>query len=233
MKQPAGTACKALNFDEEEHRYTDDEGREYLSVTTLLATLFPFDRDAIAERVIASPSSEYFGMAKEDVLEQWERSASLGTEVHIAIENWINSSSHPEQAYLAPLVNQFSRLGFAGELDSEVQVWDEAMLLAGTVDIIEKRPDCWVVWDIKTSKSIQGDTLTKYSMQLEIYRRMTEQLHGIPAQVGGIIWFADYVRQRERAQLKIVHPADVGSLVDDLLVRRREELTAGRPDNPA
>jgi ATP-dependent exoDNAse (exonuclease V) beta subunit len=217
-----------INFDAEHHRYTDSQGQEYLSVTQLLSRMFPFDKEKIAEKVIQNPNSRYFGMEKGDVLQEWADSASRGTEVHEAVEEWINTQATTENEVIAGLVEQFSNLKFAGPLHSEILVSDSSLRLAGTVDIVEERDDVCLVWDIKTSKAIGGDVLLKYSMQLEIYRRLVEMHFQKPTQVGGIIWFEDYVRRGGNTRLKIVEIGFCKPQVDSLLSERQRELAAGQ-----
>lgn len=58
-----------LTFTEEDHRYFDNEGRDYVSVTTLVKSAFPkFDAQAAAKRV-----SLREGGGPHGVLAPWER----------------------------------------------------------------------------------------------------------------------------------------------------------------
>lgn len=213
-----------IHFDEATHRYTDAEGRAYLSVTQLLERMFPFDREGIAAKVVANPNSQYFGRAVEDVLAEWTAAADRGSEVHYAIETFIKEGREPENPELLPLLAQFKTLSLSGEILSEQRVWDESLMLAGTVDLIERRDAECVIWDIKTSKRISGDTHLKYSMQLEIYRRMAEKRLGLPARVGGILWYEDYVRRGPESLLTRMTPCDCLRSVDALLREREVEI---------
>lgn len=217
-----------IHFDPQHHKYTDSDGQEYLSVTRLLSRMFPFDKETIAEKVISNPNSRYFGMEPADVLQEWADSATLGTEVHEAVEAWINKKTSPENAVMASMVEQFGRLRFEGPLLAETLVWDSSLRLAGTVDIIEERDDLCLVWDIKTSKAIAGDVLLKYSMQLEIYRHLVELRFEKPARVGGIIWYEDYVRRRGETRLKIIENSLCKRQVAALIVARQHELAANQ-----
>ncbi len=213
-----------IYFDEAAHRYTDADGREYLSVTQLLERMFPFDREGIAAKVVANPNSQYYGRSVDDVLAEWTAAADRGSEVHSAVETFIKRGREPQDPRLLPLVAQFKMLSLSGELLSEERVWDESILLAGTVDLIERRGDECVIWDIKTSKRISGDTHLKYSMQLEIYRRMAEKRLGLPARVGGILWYEDYVRRGPDAVLTRMSPCDCSRSVESLLRERELEV---------
>ena len=214
-----------INFDPKEHRYTDDEGREYLSVTQLLERMFPFDRDEIAAKVSANPNSRYFGMPTQDILAEWSAAADKGTEVHEAIETWIKDGRTPKDPALVPMVEQFAKLPLGDDVLSEERVWDESLRIAGTVDLIERQAGECVIWDIKTSKRIEGDTHLKYSMQLEIYRQMVEKRLGQPARIGGIVWFEDYVRRGIKTQLQVVPHLACQEHVAALLRERRMEIS--------
>jgi hypothetical protein len=213
-----------IHFDEATHSYTDDQGRRYLSVTQLLERVFPFDREGIAAKVVANPNSQYYGREVADVLAEWAAAADRGSAVHGAIEGFIKAGQDPSDPGLLPLVAQFKELPLCGELLSEERVWDEELFLAGTVDLIERRDGECVVWDIKTSKSISGDTHLKYSMQLEIYRRMVATRFGMPARIGGILWFEDYVRRGAHSRLQTKEHCPCTRHVESLLRARADEV---------
>ena len=219
-----------LSFDPKAHKYFNDNGQEYMSVTTFIKQGEEFDAEGIAARVITNERSKYYGMTKEAVLKQWKESAPLGTKVHAVVEDFINEGTYPTDKTLTPLVVQFSNLKFNGKLLSEVVVHDPEFLIAGTADILEVCDDEIWLWDIKTSVSrpkgdrVSDDKIGKFSLQLEMYRRLVERCFKLPCRIGGIIWFKDYSKQREKTKLKVfkVHP--VGGKVNDLLQARRIEM---------
>lgn len=210
-----------ITFEPEAHKYFDQNGVEYTSVTTFLGQLSIFDSKAIAEKVSKIKSSRYYGMSVERILAFWDASADHGTVVHNAIEDYIKHDIWPSDPSLVPLVEQFSRLRFKGELLSETLVWDEEYLLAGTADILEVTDKYIYVWDIKTSNKLSDDKLTKFSFQLELYKRMVEKRFNKKAIVTGILWFEDYVMKRSKTKLKVVRPLMVEGVVDDILRDRK------------
>lgn len=213
-----------VSFDPEAHKYTDSLGREYISVTTLLSEGDPFDSEGIAASVIKNPRSKYYGMTKEAVLLKWKQSAPMGTAVHEAVEDYINTGNiQLEHEYL---VKQFSRLNFTGELLAETRLHHEKYLIAGTADIIEHCGDCIWLWDIKTSvsrpdgKDMDRSKKHKYALQLGIYKVLIEHLFKVPCHIGGILWFKDYTKNLERTRLRVFEVDDVQDEVEQILRNR-------------
>lgn len=216
-----------ITFKPESHTYWDENGNEYTSVTTLLSKEFPFDKEAIAEKVSGISSSRYHGMSKERILRMWNDSSEHGNDVHEAVENYIKEKKMPSNPHIKPLVEQFSKLKFKGDLLSEILVWDEKYKLAGTADILECFDDCIYLFDIKTSNRINDDKLMKFSLQLELYRRMIEKRFNKPTKTTGIIWFEDYVMKRSKTKMRILQPLHLSSIVDELLAKRLKEINNG------
>lgn len=215
-----------ITFSEDDHTYWDNTGNEYISVTTLLAKEFPFDQTEIAEKVQKIGSSKYHGMSTERILRMWEDSSGHGNEVHKAVEEYIKEGKMPEDIRIVPLIEQFSRLNFRGKLQSEILVWDEDYRIAGTVDILECFDDHIYLWDIKTSNRITDDKLMKFSMQLELYRRLVEKQFNITVKIGGVLWFEDYVIKRSKTKLKVFQVLNCSDSVNDILAKRLESLNA-------
>ena len=214
-----------IKYDKASHTYKNEEGADYISVTTLLARLFPFNAAEIAAKVNNMRGSCYYGMGVERITEQWQRSSGLGHMVHNAVENYIKEGSVPDDKSLVPLVDQFKRLNFKGTLMSEVMVQSsDEYKIAGTVDIIEDTGKHLYVWDIKTYKKITDDKVKKCSYQLEIYKRLIENTLGRPTIVGGIIIFENFAVDRKNTRLKVVKAIPCVNEVDDIFKNRKKEL---------
>jgi len=219
---------KPLNFKEDVHKYFDDDGVEYSSVTTLIHT--DFNGAMIAARCVKSPNSKYYGRTVQDVLEEWENAAPLGTVAHKAIEDYINDGVMPEDEN-AGIVKQFAKLKFTGTLMSEIVVYDKEYLIAGTADILEICDDVIWLWDIKTARSrpkgdrVANDKLKKYSLQLEIYRRLIEKCFKKKCKIGGIIWLKDYSQHLENTELKVFSVNEVRKDVDYILYERKMAIS--------
>jgi len=211
-------------FDPKTHTYTDQNGEKYVSVTTLLSREFPFNEKEIADKVRTIASSKYHGMTTSRILKLWEDSSDHGNVVHEAVEDYIKRDVWPSDNSLVPLVEQFSKLNFKGDLLSEVLLWDEKYKLAGTADILECFDSKIYLFDIKTSNKIGDNKLMKFSMQLELYRRMIEKQFNKKTESVAILWYADYVLKRSKTKLKLLQPLRVNSVVNDLLQKRLNEI---------
>jgi len=217
-----------ITYNPEDHTYWNEFGVQYISATTLLGKEYPFDSDSIAEKVRKIPSSRYSGMSKERILSLWENSSGHGSTLHEAIERYIKHDEWPSDTSLVPLVKQFSKLNFRGDLLSEVIVWDDDVQLAGTADILEVFPDKIYLYDIKTSNRVSDDKLMKFSLQLELYKRMIEGVFKKPTYIASILWFEDYVVKRSTTKLKLFRTLECSKVVDEILEKRRNEICQQR-----
>lgn len=82
-----------LYFDEGPHRYTDDNGNEYLSVTTLIGDYYPkFDAKKWAHKKAMEQ-----GKSEAAIMREWDRikneACERGTRQHNGLENAIKSVS--------------------------------------------------------------------------------------------------------------------------------------------
>lgn len=209
-----------LTLDKATHTYHDENGLPYVSVTTLLGAEAPFDGPAIAAKVIAMPSSKYFRWTVEQCLDYWKQSADLGTKLHDDIEQWIKTGVLPDDTSGKVThfdgVRHFADGKWKGKLHSEKIVHDESLRLAGTVDVSEELEAYDIIHDVKTCRSMNGDKLLKYSMQLELYRRMHETVTGRPCRTGVIIWYEGFMEDPS-VPPKSLRPLNVGNLVDGVL----------------
>jgi len=202
-----------ITFEPKEHKYFNQHGEEYISVTTLLGREFPFDAKEVANKVRKIPSSKYHGMSEERILRLWNDSSEHGNVVHNMVEDYIKEDIVPSDPSLLPLLDQFKRLNFNGDLLSEVLLWDEDYKIAGQADILEVFDDHIYLFDIKTSNRITDNKLSKFSLQLELYRRMIEKQFGKKAKLGAIIHFEDYVVKRSKTKLRVISPLHLSDIV--------------------
>jgi hypothetical protein len=158
---------KMITFDADRHKYFAPDGRELISVTTLINTLIkpPFDRDRIAPRSAAKR-----GVSVETILAEWDekrtRSQVKGDRVHEFIRNHITGTPDEPDPFLqlnherdllpeerafrqfwemaSPTVGQVAH--------TEFLVGDTELGIAGTVDCIALSPatEQRHVWDWKT-----------------------------------------------------------------------------------
>jgi len=213
-----------ITFEPKEHKYTNENNEEYVSVTTLLQKEFPFNAKEIANKVSTISSSRYHGMSEARILRMWDDSSVHGTVVHEAVEEYIKEDIYPSDPQLIPLIEQFKKLSFRGDLLSEILVWDDELKIAGTADILEIFPDHINLFDIKTSNKLSEDKHMKFSLQLEMYRRMIEDNFKKPTRSIAILWFENYVMQRSKTKMKLIQPLQLNDVVDDILDKRRKEI---------
>jgi len=211
-----------MYLDNVNHTYHDDDGNTYISVTTLLSKEFPFDAKSVAGDVIHNKHSKYYGMKAQSVLDQWADKTSKGSIVHKVVEDFIKQGIIPPEGKNLAALDKFRKLNFKGKLLSETLVADKALLIAGTVDILEEYPDYYWIWDIKRCGKIDYEKLLKYSAQLEFYKRLVEKYLNKRAIVGGILWFKEIDNGYD---LKVLKTFKCNDVVDRLIFQRKNELT--------
>lgn len=87
-----------LYFDEDPHKYTDSNGNEYISVTTLIGNYCPkFDAKYWAHK-----KAREQGVSEKEILKQWDKikneACDRGTNTHNGIENAIKDVSKFKEA---------------------------------------------------------------------------------------------------------------------------------------
>jgi len=213
-----------IKFDPIKHSYIDDKGRKYKSVTTIINEIYPFNVNEIIAEIIVNPNSAYYQWTPAQVKREWRQSAIEGSRVHKAIENFINKNEFPKNIDIIPLVKQFKKLHFKGKLKTELKVWDEDLLIAGTVDLLEDCGNYFWLWDLKTSKKLSDDRLIKFSMQLELYKRLVEKKFKKSVKIGGIIFFENYVKLRKNTKISIFPVLNCTKAINNIISNRKKEL---------
>ncbi|AYA37833.1 hypothetical protein D3Y59_12735 [Hymenobacter oligotrophus] len=190
-----------LQFDPEAHQYFIN-GQPATAVSTLVDRFFPeFDKHYWAPRTAAKR-----GMTAGAVLEEWEQkgrtSADLGTRLHEHIEAFYNSG---HAGVVTPEFQQFLDFhadhGHLEPYRTEWRVFNEELMMAGTVDFVARNADGTVsIYDWKRSaKVIHADgsiqrnnyqtaegplndlddsRFSRYSIQQNIYKWLLESKYG-------------------------------------------------------
>jgi ATP-dependent exoDNAse (exonuclease V) beta subunit len=187
VKNPRG---KKITFDEDEHKYSDEKGRRYNSVTSVIHSLFPeFEREKMAYFVARKRVMKAKGYPDKDstpvpevmaeravVLEEWEenknQACDLGTQIHRYAECQLQgidfdmTFTGERQPKLAKTLDKFipELLDSYEFLEAEKIVFCPTILLAGTIDLImrNKKSGKLCIFDWKTNKAInQSDSYGK------------------------------------------------------------------------
>jgi len=197
-----------VEFDEGPHIYTVRGEGGYTSVTTLNHSYFEeFDADGIITNILKGrkmqdPTYRYYGMTREDIKKQWaengKAASGSGTKMHADIEYYYNDlpveNDSIEFAYFKEFLKDFPELK---PYRTEWVVYDEALKLAGSIDMIFENPDGTLqIYDWKRVKEIKYDHDTSfgnekygkldcirsmpdtnywhYSLQLNTYKKILE-----------------------------------------------------------
>lgn len=145
-----------IEFDPKEHRYFIDGNPDTISVTQLIDKFFPeFDAPYWA------PIKAFQrGISVEEILQEWEdkrvKSATIGTELHSEIEKYFNGEGfeirRPEYQHFLTFANSIPDLT---PYKSEWKIFDEDLLVAGTLDMIFKDRDGSLhLYDWKRSEKV-------------------------------------------------------------------------------
>ena len=146
-----------IKFDSENHIYSVDENKNYISVTQLVSKFFPeFDKDFWAER-----QSDKLGIPKNEILMKWEnlgnKARDAGTNLHLQIENFYNSENHKNSRGFEKFLEFHHKyiINNYKPFRTEWKIFDEKKLIAGTLDMVYKKPDgSLFIFDWKRSKMI-------------------------------------------------------------------------------
>jgi predicted glutamine amidotransferase len=160
---------------EEGHKYTlvNPQNQKILSpisVTTLIHHYCEeFDADKIIDKMMKSRNwkcSKYYGKTKQEIKDQWEKerdsSSSLGTAMHLAIENTLNNlpanNDSKEYGFFKDFWKDFKlKYPKYNVYRTEMLVFDEDFRkgegLCGSIDcLLKNNKDQYIILDWKRSK---------------------------------------------------------------------------------
>lgn len=191
-----------LVFNPENHSYTDSEGRNYTSVTSLIEKAFPiFDSEAAAKR-----KSVETGIPYQKYLEEWKRigetAAQTGKRMHEIAENVILKrenlifATREEKFMLQEIKNTVSSLEKRWILEPEKIIFSRKHRIAGTIDILGGREKDFAIFDWKRIKKLERNSrnhgtipptshlddcnYVHYSLQTALYEQILREEHYIP-----------------------------------------------------
>ncbi len=176
-----------MQFSETAHKYIHN-GKVYQSVTQYIKQWeVPFNKELIAEKTALKNNRD-----TQDVLDEWETVGEIavdyGNSIHKGIECWVKYGRLPSTTHIAFAVEQWAELFDRTEFISELCVYDEDRLLAGTIDLLKRNGREIEIHDIKTNGDLHKaqkfiepyaylkDKLGEYRLQLTEYKKMIEKL---------------------------------------------------------
>lgn len=230
-----------ITFDEPTHTYTIDDGaQKYTSVTTFIKPLFEeFDADAVIANMMRSSkwsASKYFGMSPDEIKAQWARSgaesAAQGTKLHADIESFYNEepvvNDSPEYQYFLKFNDDLKTLK---PYRTEWTVFDEELLIAGSIDMVYQREDGdLVIYDWKRVKGIEKssrfagvgkkDAISHlpdtnywhYALQLNLYKFLLEKNYGVK-----VVGLCLVCLHPDKPKAEVVHVCDLQAEIKELL----------------
>jgi hypothetical protein len=114
-----------------------------LSVTTFIGILYEeFDEGKVAEDVINSPKSRYYGWKHDDVIEEWRKNRFHGSQMHNNLENYYKGLPYISNIPEFALFSKFQEKYVTGKLipyRTEWCIYDLEIGLVGAVDILYER----------------------------------------------------------------------------------------------
>lgn len=195
----------SIKFTEADHRYVDNEGAEYTSVTTIIKGAFlPFNAQQAAERV-----AKREGGTVAEVLATWEMkrlaSSDFGTRFHANMEATIKGQPRPNAPKTEKEIQTF-KVGvetakklmarFGDGLQAEKIVFIPFYKVAGCIDLLAVKGNDVIIFDWKTNEAIKREgfqscaaywlshlhdcDFTKYSLQISTYERILRMGGYIP-----------------------------------------------------
>ena len=157
------------------HFYQTPTGEIYPSITTIL--------------------QETMSVEKKEGLQNWkdqeiaadyitQEAATIGTETHQLIENYINDARQADEVRLLSVAHFNNLIPFLQKINdvhgTELRLYSKAMKLAGTSDCIAKYDGELSIIDYKTKRSNQKEEwMTDHFIQGTAYAQMFKELTGI------------------------------------------------------
>jgi hypothetical protein len=183
-KHPSGVV---ISFDDASHRYVDNNGQKYFSVTNIVHSLFPhFDAERISGFVAKKRDC-----TRQEVLNEWDdkriSSTIFGSKIHFYAECLLNDMEwkdnndgiknlHSDISYLPYLEKEekYKRqldllipqlLQYYELIATEIIIFSPDNQVAGTIDLLmrNKRTGALCIFDWKTNEYIRAKNKSKES----------------------------------------------------------------------
>jgi len=247
-----------IHFDEPTHIYTvNGTSKGYCSITKFHHEFFGhFDPDQVISNMMRSkkwPQSQWFGMTPQEIKDAWaangKEASEAGTAIHLAIEMHMNGhvdipqsiTSSVEWTYFQKYWTKDSRRWEPWR--TEWEIWDEPLLLAGSVDMVFKSltDNTYAIYDWKRAKEIKMENsfqtglgplshfpdcnYWQYTLQLNLYRWILEKNYGLVITELALVVLHPNNTTFKRFVLPILHEE-----IEDLMECRRAALKRGKSE---
>lgn len=229
-----------LKFNKTKHKYTYNGKELISVTTYIKQFFPEFDAKGIARKLNKMRNTKWYRMGIRKILAQWKEQASYGTKIHEEIETYINEPlvyakacdvSEETQQALGFWHNHCRKLNKPSTYP-ELRVFNEELGLAGTIDVaiyhtldsgevVVDLIDWKVTKDLtKTVKlvtegplaefKVQDNKLSKYSLQLNLYKRILE--------LGGVRVNKMFLAKLDKdGGIEIFDVYDLGVVIDKIL----------------
>ena len=191
-----------ITLEEKDHVYTltEDPSFVFTSSTTFIHHFFqPFNQQKTAERLVKT--KKYEGLVPDELLTDWNKSASTGILVHNELETYVLNKrkrpKHPKGKQGVKWLKDEIKKEWV--LHPEVLIYSTEIAIAGMIDLLVYNPadDIYAIADWKTNKKIytnafagkrgiRGSTSDladcnhiHYTLQLSLYRYILEEYYGL------------------------------------------------------
>lgn len=165
-----------LQFTPHNHKYTSEDGMDWLSVTSLISQFKqPFDADTIAAKSSKSKKSKWYGMTPEEIKAAWKaealRATTLGTWYHNQREADICGLQNMERhGSTVPVFTPIEKEGVKFSPNQKLKdgVYPEHMVylrsagICGQSDLVEVINGVVHITDYKTNKEIKVEGYTNW-----------------------------------------------------------------------
>jgi ATP-dependent exoDNAse (exonuclease V) beta subunit len=154
-----------ITFNSENHSYTDKDGNNYFSVSSVINNYKnKFDSDFWAEKKALER-----GITKEEVLQEWSDKAleatTKGTNIHQLLEDYfLLDKEHQEILKYIPVISKWKATG--NSFLPEQLLYSTKYKVAGTADMLVVTKEKTSILDWKTNKEIKLSN--KYQKMLGI-----------------------------------------------------------------
>lgn len=145
-------------FNEQEHKYIDDQtGKELISATTLIGKYKPrFDKIGNAKRI-----AKREGVTVDFILEEWEaeknRACDYGTTIHKIMEDFLSEDKRVDgyNTFYTSYKKWDKIFDKFPTLTCEMALHNIDLNVAGTADLVYENKNYFYIGDFKTNKNFR------------------------------------------------------------------------------